>query len=227
MPPLIFCDFDGTIMQNDTCLELCARFVSNDTWLALEDKWQEGTVGSIEMAREVLASIRTPLAEILSFLEQGEVCGGFVDFAHFCKKYTFPLIIVSDGYDTIIKRVLERLALFSIPVYANTLFDFSQKHRYGLAGDFPHANAGCLRCACCKRTIISRVSATAAQSADGAWQSVLIGDGRSDYCAARYAESVFAKGKLAELCRRENIPFIPWENFNDVLAHPMFAQPEA
>jgi 2,3-diketo-5-methylthio-1-phosphopentane phosphatase len=226
MPPLIFCDFDGTIMRSDTCLELCAHFADSSAWLGLEDKWQDRKVGSIEMARAVLGTIHAPLSEILSRLEQGEVCAGFADFARFCREHTLPLIIVSDGYDAIIKRVLERLGLFSLPVYSNILFDFPQKHKLGLSGDFPHANAECLNCACCKRTITSRVTA-AAKNTGAAWQSVLIGDGRSDYCAAGYVDSVFAKGKLAEFCCRENIPFTPWEDFNDILAHPIFVKEKA
>jgi len=218
---LVFCDFDGTIMQSDTCLELCARFTSDDSWRAMEEKWQEGSVGSIEMAQAVLATIHTPLPEILLQLERGEVSAGFMDFARHCLEQKLPLIIVSDGYDAIIKHILARLGL-SLPIYANTLFDFQQREGQGLSADFPHANPECSRCACCKRTIITRIK----ERAGGAWQSVLIGDGRSDYCAARIADIVFAKDKLAALCQREGIPFSPWNDFTDILTHEVFTEPE-
>jgi 2-hydroxy-3-keto-5-methylthiopentenyl-1-phosphate phosphatase len=105
-------------------------------------------------------------------------------------------------------------------VYTNVLLDFPQKFKNGLAGDFPHVNPECKNCACCKRRIVSRISAAAGES----WKSVLIGDGRSDYCAARHADAVFAKGRLAEFCQRENIPSHSWDDFNDVLAHPLFTE---
>jgi len=215
-PLCVFCDFDGTIVTRDTCVELCERFADANVWRALEDKWQENKIGSIEIARAVLASIDTPLAEILRHLEDGEICAGFADFARHCENNNLPLIILSDGYETIIRRVLDQLELM-LPVYANTLIDCSSNSENTITAEFPHVNPDCPRCACCKKTIIARVMADT-----GAARSVLIGDGRSDICAAGYADQVFAKDRLAEHCVRENIPYSPWENFNDILAHPLF-----
>jgi 2-hydroxy-3-keto-5-methylthiopentenyl-1-phosphate phosphatase len=43
-----------------------------------------------------------------------------------------------------------------------------------------------------------------------------VGDGVSDRFGARYADVTFAKDALAEHCRRESIPFFPYEHFEDV-----------
>ena len=43
-----------------------------------------------------------------------------------------------------------------------------------------------------------------------------MGDGVSDRFGARYADVTFAKDHLAEHCRRESIPFLPYGNFDDV-----------
>ena len=43
-----------------------------------------------------------------------------------------------------------------------------------------------------------------------------IGEGMSDRYGAFYADIVFAKDVLAELCERDGIPFLPWRDFDDV-----------
>ena len=42
---------------------------------------------------------------------------------------------------------------------------------------------------------------------------VLIGDGRSDFCAAAGADLVIAKGRLAEHCRANGIEHVAFESF--------------
>lgn len=43
-----------------------------------------------------------------------------------------------------------------------------------------------------------------------------IGDGYSDQCPARFADFVFAKGRLIKYCQQQNITFFEFRNFSDV-----------
>jgi 2-hydroxy-3-keto-5-methylthiopentenyl-1-phosphate phosphatase len=45
----------------------------------------------------------------------------------------------------------------------------------------------------------------------------LIGDGRSDFCVAREASFVFAKGRLADHCEAEGIPHMRIRHLGDVV----------
>jgi 2-hydroxy-3-keto-5-methylthiopentenyl-1-phosphate phosphatase len=45
---------------------------------------------------------------------------------------------------------------------------------------------------------------------------VLVGDGRSDFCAAAHADVVFARASLLEHCRARGIPCVPFETFDAV-----------
>jgi 2-hydroxy-3-keto-5-methylthiopentenyl-1-phosphate phosphatase len=47
---------------------------------------------------------------------------------------------------------------------------------------------------------------------------VYLGDGISDRCAARMADVVFARAGLAEYLRAEGVPFLPFEDFHEVVA---------
>jgi 2-hydroxy-3-keto-5-methylthiopentenyl-1-phosphate phosphatase len=43
-----------------------------------------------------------------------------------------------------------------------------------------------------------------------------VGEGHSDRFGALYADIVFAKDVLVELCRDDGVPFLPYEDFDDV-----------
>ena len=45
-----------------------------------------------------------------------------------------------------------------------------------------------------------------------------IGEGHSDRYGALYADIVFAKDALVDICRDDGVPFLPYENFDDVRA---------
>jgi 2-hydroxy-3-keto-5-methylthiopentenyl-1-phosphate phosphatase len=43
-----------------------------------------------------------------------------------------------------------------------------------------------------------------------------IGEGHSDRYGALYADVVFAKKHLVDICRADGVTFHPWETFDDV-----------
>jgi 2-hydroxy-3-keto-5-methylthiopentenyl-1-phosphate phosphatase len=45
-----------------------------------------------------------------------------------------------------------------------------------------------------------------------------VGEGQSDRYGALYADVVFAKLGLVEICERDGVPYLPWETFDDVVA---------
>ena len=45
---------------------------------------------------------------------------------------------------------------------------------------------------------------------------VLVGDGRSDFCAAAHADVVFARASLLDHCRARGIRCVPFETFDVV-----------
>jgi 2-hydroxy-3-keto-5-methylthiopentenyl-1-phosphate phosphatase len=55
-----------------------------------------------------------------------------------------------------------------------------------------------------------------ALQADGNYV-VFIGNGRTDYCPAKYANIVFARDMLARKLEAEGRPFILFEDFHDIL----------
>jgi 2-hydroxy-3-keto-5-methylthiopentenyl-1-phosphate phosphatase len=95
-----------------------------------------------------------------------------------------------------------------MPIYANKLH-FKPN---GVSISYPFRNENCKAGnGVCKCQIAEQLSA------DVGGPVVLVGDGKSDYCLAKHADIVFAKGKLITYCEQENIPFRRFQTFSEVL----------
>jgi 2-hydroxy-3-keto-5-methylthiopentenyl-1-phosphate phosphatase len=123
------------------------------------------------------------------------------------------LLIVSDGLDYYIRRILGRYNCPEVPFVSNvaSLVRPGGDGRVEVSVTFPHSDAGCDRCACCKRNIM--LTASAEEDIIG-----YVGEGYSDRCPVRYADIVFAKDVLQTYCQNENISYYPYETFDDVVA---------
>ncbi|MGC8834351.1 MAG: hypothetical protein ACP5R4_09875 [Armatimonadota bacterium] len=129
-------------------------------------------------------------------------------FVEFCRKEKIPLIVASDGMDVCIHRVLSRIPHCEIKVFCNQLI-FNGDHSVSVR--FPNFNPECRvsggTCKC--RAVRTHLPAEA--------KKVLIGDGRSDFCAAHTVDLVLAKGALLDYCKREGIPYAEYRDFGDAL----------
>ncbi len=216
MRPLVLCDFDGTIITRDSCVELSSLWARGIDWEALEEEWQMGTRSTAEVARRILDSVETPLSVILDHLQTIPLRSGFPEFVAHCASAKIPLLVVSDGYEVIIRRILAA-GRFDLPLYANILYQDGPR----LAADFPHASPRCTRCGCCKKTILERLRHNPGPHPRPV---ILIGDGRSDTCAAALADTVFACGRLPQLCQEAGISYTGFSDFFDLIRHPAFSK---
>ncbi len=196
----VFVDFDGTISVGDTTDLILERF-ADPSWKTIEADWVAGRIGSREcMARQVDLIRATPQA-LDAFAAQSTIDPHFAGFATRCAAHGLPLTVVSDGLDRIATAMLERAGLH-LPIAANRL-DWQGGDRWRLG--FPHARQDCAAAAGhCK---------CATLDADPGALRVLIGDGRSDFCAAATADLVIAKRALAIHCGANAIPFEPFADF--------------
>jgi 2-hydroxy-3-keto-5-methylthiopentenyl-1-phosphate phosphatase len=95
-----------------------------------------------------------------------------------------------------------------MPIYANKLH-FKPN---GVSISYPFRNPDCKAGnGVCKCKIAEELSANVGGPV------ILVGDGKSDYCLAKHADIVFAKGKLITHCEQENIPFHRFQTFAEVL----------
>lgn len=204
-----FIDFDGTISLEDTTDLLLAQF-AEPAWRRVEAAWERGVIGSRECMSRQVELLRVDPVMLDLFANCLCIDPAFVPFVVALRESGVTVTIVSDGLDRVIAHALKRYGL-ALPVLANELVPVAGD-RWQL--DCPHASESCrASSAHCKCASFDRAPDSALR--------VLIGDGRSDFCAASIADMVFAKGKLADHCRANGITHRAFGSFADL--PPLFS----
>jgi 2-hydroxy-3-keto-5-methylthiopentenyl-1-phosphate phosphatase len=202
----IFCDFDGTLTQNDVGNLIFTKFGDATKWWDLVEDWQEGRLEGRQLWLKQAEHTRMTEKDVEEFVATQPIDPSFPDFVAFCRGQKIPLIVVSDGMDTYIKRILEANGLGDLPVRCNRMEISSEG---ALTITFPYYEQGCGVCANCKGMHVENESQPDETT-------VYIGDGYSDTCALAVADITFAKKDLLEYCREKNVPCIPFHDFSDV-----------
>jgi len=200
----IICDFDGTIAQYDVTDAILDRFADPE-WEAVEREWLDGTITARQCMERQIPMIRALPSVLDAFLNTVPLTRGFAEFTRYCTDNGLDILIVSDGMDYAIKRILMRHGLGALPVIANRL-RFHEESGYRL--DFPYGSAGCKSGVC--KCDVSKV---------GGGKILLIGDGHSDICLAGKASFVLAKkGKsLEKHCKEHGLAHAVYDDFFDIL----------
>jgi 2,3-diketo-5-methylthio-1-phosphopentane phosphatase len=201
----VLLDFDGTISSVDTTDLLLERF-ADPAWHAIEDDWKAGRIGSRECMVRQIDLVRATPAEMDAFIATVEIDPGFPGFVDRFRGLGHTLTVLSDGLDRTIRTVLDR-ADMNLPYFANHL-QWRGGDRWRLT--FPHAKGTCSTLAGnCKCGF-----------ADGRPReiTIMVGDGRSDFCVAERADLVLAKGSLLQHCRENDLPHYGFETFDEATA---------
>ena len=199
----VVCDFDGTIARPDTVDEILAA-LADAQWRDVEERWRRGEIDSRECMARQIPLIRGGWAAIERFLDERVALEpSFAGFAAWCAGRGIALRIASEGIDRVIRHLLARERVTVDSLWASRL---EEQAGGGLALDFSHAS-GATHCgaALCKCELFDRSPLRPMR--------ILIGDGRSDFCAARRADAVFARALLLDHCRAERIRAIAFESF--------------
>lgn len=202
----VFCDFDGTISVVDTTDHVLNRLAAPD-WEALETDWLAGRIDAAACMRGQVALIGGSDAELDAALDAVEIDPGFPEFAAWCADHDIPLVIVSDGVDYFIRRVLGRYGLADLPIVSNRLAGQAGARRLNQ----PFRRVGCAAgagvCKCEAADPPTRVEPL-----------VYIGDGRSDFCVSARADVLFAKDALATYAEGRGRAHHAFETFHDITA---------
>ena len=196
----VFVDFDGTIATEDTT-DLLLESFADPRWHQIEEAWKAGRIGSRECMVCQIDLVRASPQALDAFLAEVRIDPGFPGFVRLCRKLGFPITVVSDGLDRTVNTVLARAGL-DLPIRANHL-KWLGGERWSLT--FPHAKSDCNSLAgnCkCQFAEAVRLDAT-----------IMVGDGRSDFCVAGRTDLVLAKNALAAHCARSGLPYITFETF--------------
>ncbi|MCC6866744.1 MAG: HAD-IB family phosphatase [Ignavibacteria bacterium] len=204
----VYSDFDGTITLYDTWIEMGEHFINDkDAWHNIIKKYEEQKIGARECFLGEVELIRNfELNAFNKIIDSQKLDPQFINFYEFCVQKGIPLVILSEGMDYYIARILKNYGL-NIPFYANKMTFSAENNKIGLL--FPYSDSDCTKCGTSKRNILMN------NTADNEI-SVYIGDGFSDACVVNYADIVFAKKSLASYCWKNNITYYEFQTFGDV-----------
>jgi 2-hydroxy-3-keto-5-methylthiopentenyl-1-phosphate phosphatase len=202
----VLVDFDGTIAQDDPTDRLFERF-ADPYWRVLEEAWQRGRISSRECMQRQVELLRVSPEELDEQIANIRIDPSFRAFVEFCAAEGGDVRIVSDGLDRVVEGTLIRAGL-AVPFFANRL-EWQGEQRWRLR--LPFARADC-------RSDAANCKCSHAQSLCSR-PRVVVGDGRSDFCAATSADYVIARGPLVDHCRSTGKRHATFDSFAEVTKH--------
>jgi len=215
---LVMSDFDGTITRRDTGWVVFDELGLDEAW-EWEYRWRDQEISSMECLAGQWGLVHVPPEELLAVIDAIELDERFPEFVRGARAVGAEVVIASDGLSFYLDRMLKRLGLEvcdgdpgpddrsdCIARYVNE----AELTDEGVKIGFPHCNEDCLQCGNCKTHHLRRLRLT--------YERVIyIGDGYSDRCPAEEADIVFAKDHLAKLMEEENVLYIPFGDFGDII----------
>lgn len=211
--PVLFCDFDGTITENDNIVAIMRHF-NPPGWeeivrdIISDAKSVKQGVG--EMFRLLPSSMR---AEITNYIVgSAKIREGFPQLLDWCKQHDVPFYVTSGGIDFFVYPILQPFAIAEDHIYCNGS-DFSGKQ---IEIVWPHpcdeACSNYARCGMCKTSIMRRFPQ------ENTFR-ILIGDSVTDFPGAKIADLVFSRSILTDKCQELGLPHIPFATFNDIVRY--------
>jgi 2-hydroxy-3-keto-5-methylthiopentenyl-1-phosphate phosphatase len=204
MPWLIVVDFDGTVTERDTQDALLERYAP-DAYGRAEEGLQAGTLTLRECMTMEFAPVRgdheTLVAEAV---QDARVRAGFSEFVRAVEAAGHRLVVVSGGFESIIRPILTREGAEHLPVIAHEV-RFTPE---GTTLEFRHGE-DCDVCGQeCKRSVVDELR--------NGHPVAYVGDGYSDRCAAVAADRRFARHSLARDLDRLGLSYTTFEDFHTV-----------
>jgi 2-hydroxy-3-keto-5-methylthiopentenyl-1-phosphate phosphatase len=198
-------DFDGTACLQDVS-EMMLDAFGDPGWRALDDAVDRGEMGLREAAELQAAMLRGSREEMLAHaVAHAELAPTFAPFVEWADANGLPITLASDGFAIYIRPLLEQAGLGRLEVVTNELVleDGRVRLRH------PNAHPVCIGCGTCKMLVARRL-----REAHGS--IAFVGEGQSDRYGALYSDIVFAKDALVRICEQDDVPYLPWDTFDDV-----------
>jgi 2,3-diketo-5-methylthio-1-phosphopentane phosphatase len=202
---VVFVDYDGTITDRDTLDVLVQRAAGDAAWGAIETKLKRGELSLRETLAQQAALVRCSLDEADAHLRATVAFDpSFGGFVAACAARGIPVHIVSSGVAPLIRRRLEHNGLGHLTLVANDVDPHPEGWRLRFRDD------------ACANGTDKHALVRAAQA--GGQTVVYIGDGISDYDAAKAADHRFVKSgrslhrHLSEL----GVSFVAFERFAEI-----------
>ncbi|SCY28233.1 HAD-IB family phosphatase [Desulfoluna spongiiphila] len=197
---IVFCDFDGTITEQDGFVSVCRTFAPEavETWLP---GVMDGSITLREGLTKILETI--PSSQYPAMLDHCETVPmrpGLEELIDWLAEREVPFVVISGGLKGLVFRKLGDLAEKVAAVYAPDVETDGSFLK--VVSEYPG-----------ETELLAKADVMAAYAYG---EAVAIGDGITDYNMAKTADRVFARRQLAEHMDAHALPFHPWTDFHAI-----------
>lgn len=197
---VVFCDFDGTITDEETFAGMLKEFAPElssklmPEMYALRLTLREG----VRQLLESIPSQRYP--EILEYARSKPMKPGLIELLDFLEIQRVPFVVVSGGIRGMVETVLGSLVKRVEAIYAVDVDTTGEYLRVNsqFEGD---------------TELLAKVHVMHQYGAD---ETIAIGDSVTDLNMAMEASMVFARDRLIKYLEQREKSYIPWNNFYEI-----------
>jgi len=202
---LIQCDFDGTITEEDVSFLLLDTFAT-DNWRQLLEDYRTGNIPVGHLNREAFAMVKADKQSMLEAMTgKVKIRDGFHELVSYCRREGFRFVIVSNGLDFYIDKILKDLNLQDIEVYAaqtKFLYKGLQVQYIGPDGDVLDEGF--------KEAYVDLFLRSD-------YRMVYAGNGVSDFPAASRCNYIFATDQLLATCKEKKVECTAFTDLNEII----------
>lgn len=204
---IVFVDYDGTIMSQDTLGGAMRILVPKEEY---EEKEREMLSGKITLSQAIHCAFdgrpSSRVQEIVDFVMGVEIRPGFEAFLDEMEALEIPVVVISGGLRQLIEPKIGKYRDRLLGMHYVDLDTSGETMR--LVSDYDDG-----------KEVLKKTDVMALYDYKSA---IGIGDSYTDFnmsreCLSREGGMVFARDILADFLKREGIPFYPWNDFYDIV----------
>ena len=202
---LIQCDFDGTITEEDVSFILLDTFARGD-WRQLLEQYRNGKISVGHLNREAFAMVKADRKNLVESMNgRVKIRAGFHELISYCHREGFRFVIVSNGLDFYIDKILKELGLHDIEVFAAKTSFLPEGLNVQYIGPDGHILEEGF-----KESYVDLFLKSG-------YRIVYAGNGASDFPAARRCHHIFATGELLTNCKENNVECVAFTDLNEII----------
>lgn len=197
---IVFCDFDGTITEQETFVAVLKRFVP-ELAAALIPKIYTLELTLREGAMQMLEAMPSAVyPEIIEFAASQPLRSGLPEFLDFLEAQAIPFVVITGGLKGMVEAAIPMLLPQIHAVYGNEI---------NTEGAYFKVHSPALG----DTELVSKVDIMKRYPAH---QTIVIGDSVTDLKMALAGDVVFARDRLAEYLGDRDVAYHPWDDFGDI-----------
>ena len=200
---IVFCDFDGTITEEETFVGALFRICEKSDLEYWFNKIKSKQISLGECMTNLFQTVPSDRFDrIIEYSESVNVRNGFGGFLDYLHQMCIPIVVISGGIsymqDIILRPYMHRISAR----YACELDISGPKMRF--TSNYADEN--------------ENMNKLAVMALYEYRQCICIGDNITDIRMSEKADILFARDKLAEHCIAVSKQYYEWNDFNDVTA---------